>query len=306
MITTRRTHSSLAAFTLAELMVAVAILAVVGILVASVTVTETWLYAKNTALNTSHRAARRALDRLANELQLSQSLPSLIDASGNLAATATAAGVSYDRLVGAPYKVEHPGGPGLKAGDTKVTVTRSTNFLASPPLPQAGDVLSLDQPTGSPVRAQVSSVRITKTDAAKARQTMDLTLTAPLGTDISWDATQPKTAPIVRREAFIVVPSGARNELRFYQTFEPKPTISDPTAYVVVTAEISTVKLPDGTRRDVNPFSIDNSTGDKLVKANLRLQAPDYLNSLASRQANSFNTFVQIDATFPSRLRPKS
>ncbi len=287
-------------------MIAVAILAVVGVLATSFTVTETWLYAKNTALNTSHRAARRALDRLANELQQSQNLPSLIDATGNPAASATAAGVSYDRLVGAPYKVEHPGGAGLKATDTKITVTRSTDFLASPPLPLPGDVLALDQPTGSAVRAQVASVKITKTDVAKARQTMDLTLTGALGADVSWDPTQTKTAPLVRRQAFIVVPSGARNELRFYQNFEPTPVISDPAAYVVITAEISTVKLPDGTRRDVTPFSIDTSTGDKLVKANLRLQATDYINSLAQQQANSFNTFVQIDVTLPSRLRPKS
>lgn len=302
----RPTHSGSAGFTLTEIMVAMVILGVVGIMVTSFTVTQTWLYAKNTALNTSHRAARRALDRLANELQLSQTLPALIDAAGNSTASANAAGVSYDRLVGAPYKVQHPGGAGLTAAATKITVTRSTNFYASPPLPQAGDVLSLDQPTGNPIRAQVASIRITNTDVPRALQTIELTLASPLGTDLSWDSSQTKTAPLVRRQAFIVVPSGARNELRFYQTFEPKPAISDPTAYVVITAEISTVKLPDGTRRDVTPFSVDTSTGDKLVKANLRLQAPDYLNSLATRQANSFNTFVQIDVTLPSRLRPKS
>ncbi len=302
----RSAFSRLAGFTLVELMIAVAILAVVGVLVTSFTVTETWLFAKNTALNTSHRAARRALDRLANELQQSQSLPSLIDVAGNATANAQAAGVSYDKLVGSPYKVEHPGGTGLSANDTKITLTRSTDFLASPPIPRAGDVLSLDQPAGSPVRAQIASVKVTKTDAKKALQTLELTLTGPLGAAVSWDPSDTKTAPVVRRQAFLVVPSGAHNELRFYQSFEPLPTLNDPTSYVVITADVSTVKLPDGTRRDVTPFSIDTSNGDKLVKASLRMQARDYVNSLASRQAVSFNTFVQIDVTLPSRLRPKS
>lgn len=302
----RRLHFLRSGFTLVEILVAVVVLAVVGVLVTSFTVTETWLYAKNTALNSSHRSARRALDRLANELQQTQNLPSLIDATGNPATTEPAAGVSYDRLVGAPYKIEHPGGSGLAASDTQVSITLSTNVLASPPIPLPGDVLLIDLPTGNPVRAQVSSVKVTKTDKKKEQQTMDLNLTNPLGTDIIWDPSQTKTAQLVRREAFIVVPAGARNELRFYQSFEPMPDLSDPTQYVVITDEVSTVKLPDGTRRDITPFSIDTSGGNKLVKASLRMQAKDYVNSLADKQVNSFNTFVQMDVTLPSRLRPKS
>jgi prepilin-type N-terminal cleavage/methylation domain-containing protein len=306
MQTWRRFRFLRSGFTLVEILVAVVVLAVVGILVTSFTVTETWLYAKNTALNSSHRSARRALDRLANELQQTQNLPSLIDATGSATTATTAAGLSYDRLVGAPYKVEHPGGPGYSSTDTKVSVTRSTNFLASPPVPLSGDVLLIVLPTGNPLRAQVSSVTVTKTDKKKEQQTMDLDLTNPLGTDVTWDPTQTKTAQLVRRQAFLVIPSGARNELRYYQSFEPMPALDDSTQYIVITDEVSTVKLPDGTRRDVTPFSIDTTGGDKLVKASLRMQAKDYVNSLANKQVNSFNTFVQIDVTLPSRLRPKS
>lgn len=302
----KRLIRSRAGYTLLEIMVATVILAVVGILIGSFTVTETWLYAKNTALNTSQRAVRRALDRLANDLQPAQNLPSLIDASGNPATSTAAAGLSYDRLLGSPYKIEHPGGPGLKASDTKLSITRSTDPLASPPLPLAGDVLLLDQPTGGPVRAQVSSVTVTKTDSQKNLQTMEVTLTKSLGDDVSWDPAQTKTSPLVRRQAFLVVPAGVHNELRFYQTFEPRPSIADSPSYVVITDDVSTVKLPDGSRRDVTPFTIDTTSGDKLVKACLRMQAPDYVNSLANRQANSFNTFVQLDIALPSRLRPKS
>ncbi|MEO8044898.1 MAG: hypothetical protein ABI674_08320 [Spartobacteria bacterium] len=303
---TSRLSGSRSAFSLVELLIAIVILVIVGIMVTSFTVTETWLFAKNTALNNSHRSARRALDRLANELQQTQSLPTLIDETGTPTAAATAAGLSYDRLVGAPYKIEDPGGAGFKAKDTKITITRSTDPLASPPLPLFGDVLLMDLPTGNPLRAQVASVKITKTDAKNNLQTMDLTLVNQLGIDIPFDSAQVKAVQIVRRQAFIVVPNGAHNELRYYQNFEPMPVLNDPAQYVMVTPDISTVKLPDGTRRDVTPFSIDTSTGDKLVKASLRMQAREYVYSLASKQANSFNTFVQIDVTLPSRLRPKS
>ncbi len=301
-----RLSASRSGFSLIELLIAIVILVIVGIMVTSFTVTETWLFAKNTALNNSHRSARRALDRLANELQQTQSLPTLIDETGTPTAAPAAAGLSYDRLVGAPYKIEDPGGSGFKAKDTKVTIIRSTDVLASPPLPTAGDVLLLDLPSGSPLRAQVASVKIAKTDAAKKLQTLDLTLVNALGVDIAFDSAQIQAAKIVRRQAFIVVPNGARNELRYYQTFEPMPALNDPAQYVIVTPDISTVKLPDGTRRDVTPFSIDTSTGDKLVRASLRMQAREYVYSLASRQANSFNTFVQMDIALPSRLRPKS
>lgn len=299
-------RSGRAGFTLIEALVAFAILGVVGVFVTNLTGTQTLLFAKNTSLNSSHTSARSTLDRLANELQQSQNLPSLIDASGNPTAATTAAGVTYDRLVGAPYKLEHPGGSGLAATATAISVTRSTNSLASPPIPVAGDVLLIDLPTGLTLRAQVSTAVITNTDAAKKQQTLKLTLTGQLGTAVSWDSTQVKTAQVVRRQAFIVVPNGPRNELRFYQTFEPAPVVSSSANYVLITNEVSTAKNPDGTPRDVTPFSIDTSGGNKLVKASLRMQAKDFDSSLKNKQANSFNTFVQINVTLPSRLRPKS
>ena len=299
-------RSSSAGFTLVEILVALVVLTVVGVLISSFTISETWLYAKNTAVNGSHRSARRALDRLANELQQSQDLPTLIDTTGLATTAPIAAGLSYDRLVGSPYKINHPGGTGLPAAATSVSVTRSTNFLASPPVPVPGDVLLLDLPAGNPIRARISAVSVTNTNAVAEQQTLTLTLVSPLGTDLIWDPSQIKTAQVVRRQAFIVMPAGERNELRFYQSFEPMPALDDPTSYTVITDAVSTVLLPDGTPRDATPFAIDTTGGNKLVKAGLRIQARDYVFSLAGKQANSFNTFVGIDVTLPSRLRPKS
>lgn len=293
-------------FTLVEILAALAVFSVVGILIASFTMSESWLFAKNTAVNSSHRSVRRALDRLANELQQTQNLPVLIDTAGATTTNATAPGLAYDRLLASPYKVNHPGGLGLKGSTLTMSVTRSTDPLASPALPQAGDIFLLDQPQGPPVRAQVAGYIVGAVDPIAKLQTLTLTLSRPLGNDVFWDPAQTKTAPLVRRQAFLVMPAGSRSELRFYQNFEPIPALNDPSNYTVITSEVSTFKLPDGTLRDVTPFSIDTSTNDKLVKASLRMQAKDYSVSLANKQSNSFNTFVQIDVTLPSRLRPKS
>lgn len=286
------------------MLVALVVFTVVGTLVSTFTLSETWLFAKNTSLNSSHTSVRTELDRLANELQRTQSLPDLIDTSGNTAAVSPAAGLQYDRLVGGPYVLTHPGGAGLSAGTTNIEVTRSTNPFASAPVPVQGDVLLLDTATGGTVRAQISASSSAGTNPGT--QILELTLASPLASAVNWKPTQIKIAQLVRRQAFIVMPAGGRNELRFFQSFEPVPNLNDPTQYVVITNQVSTLTLADGTSPDATPFSIDTTGGNKLVKASLRVRAEDYTNSLAQKQADSFNTFVRIDTTLPSRLRPKS
>ena len=72
----------------------------------------------------------------------------LIDTTGNATTATTAPGLTYDRLVGfALLEFNHPGGSGLSETATSVSVTRSTNILASPPVPVGGDVLLIDLPT---------------------------------------------------------------------------------------------------------------------------------------------------------------
>lgn len=283
-------------FTLVEILVTVVLLTVLGVLISSFSLSGTWLFAKNTSLNGSHTSARSELDRLADELQQAYNLPTLIDTSGGLAA-APSAGLQYDHFRGGPYVLQHPSG-GFTAGTTTITVTYSLDPIASAPQPSPGDVLLVDTSAGTSVRGQISSV--SGATSSSGNQTIDLNLSAPFGVNVEWDPTQPKTATLVRRRAFIVMPAGGRNELRFYQTFEPVPAnLNDPTKYIVVTNQVSTQA------GDATPFSIDATTGDKLVKASLRVRAEDYTNSLSNKQSNAFNTFVRIDSTLPSRLRPK-
>lgn len=301
MRTSSRSRSSESGLTLVEIVVALAVLAVLGTLISSFTLSETWLFAKNTSLNTSHTSLRSGLDRLTNALQQTQSLPSLINNDGTVATTSPAAGLQYDYLVGGPYVLN---GTSYSAGDTTISITRSTNTFVVDPLPQQGDVLLIDTPTDGTVRAQVSSASSVFLDLINKRQVLDITLTTPLANDINW--TPPKTAQLVRRQAFIVRPvvrsKGPRNELRFYPSFEPVPAnLDDPTSYALITEDVS-----DAQPQDATPFFLDATTGDKLTKASLRIRSQDYVNSLANKQSNAFNTFVRIDVTLPSRMRPKS
>ncbi len=310
----RQPYYQQSAFTLVEILVALGVLSVVGTVAMSYMGSQTFLFAKNTSLNQSHASVRSELDRLTNELQQAQSPPILTDTSGVATGVTPAAGLQFDRLVGDPYVIAYPGSPGLAATDTSVTVTRSTNILASAPIPRPGDVLLIDPPTGAPIRAQVASVAAGVIDAKAKRQLITLTFVAPLGVAIDWrnppdTPPQQKTAKLVRREAFIVMPSGDRNELRFYQSFEPLPPVTlaailnDPSQYIVITDAVSTA-VPVSGPADATPFSIDTTGGNRLVTANLGTQAQDYVNSLANKQAaNSFNTFVRITTTLPSRQR---
>ena len=302
-------------FTLVEVLVAISVLAVMGTVAMSYLRSQTLLFAKNTSLNQSHASVRSVLDRLTNELQQTQSPPILVDTTGAPTGVTPAAGLQFDRLVGDPYVLVYPGPPGLQATDTSLTVTRSTAPLASAPVPAPGDVLLIDPPTGTTIRAQIASVGAA-IGAGPQRQSITLTLSAPLGTAVEWrnppgNPPQQKTAKLVRREAFIVMPAGSKNELRFYQGFEPLPPLTvaailnDPSRYVVITDAVSTASPADPTLpADATPFSIDTTGGNRLVKANLATQAHDYVNSLADRQAaNAFNTFIRIKATLTSRQR---
>jgi hypothetical protein len=125
-------------------------------------------------------------------------------------------------------------------------------------------------------------------------------LSSGLSTAVTWTASQVQTSRLVHREAFIVVPVGSYSELRYFQNFEPMPTLTNAANYTVVSNQLSTQS------GETTPFSIDTVGSDKLVRASLFARSIDYNNVLANKQLNNFNTFVRLSTSLPSRLRPKS
>jgi type II secretory pathway pseudopilin PulG len=286
-----RRSKNLSGFSIVETLVA----AMVGLVLSGLAFTYlragTLLLAKNVAVNMSNNDLRGALDQIQDRLQTAINVPVLINTAGAVA-TAPTAGLHYDRLLGESYVVTHPGGAGLLSTATSVVVTRSTDAYASPPIPTAGDVLLIDGAL-STMRPRVSSVATGA--VVGGLQTITITLTAALGTAISWNAADVKTARLVRREALIVMPAGARSELRRYGSYE-----SAPTQFTVVSRQIGTQT------GETTPFSIVTVGLDKMVNVDFRVRASGSDNALANKELNNFSSFMRVQCMAASRQRPKN
>lgn len=257
------------------------------------------LYAKNMSIVYSHSNLRSTLDRLNNNLQQANNRPVLIDTSGNAVATATAAGIYYDRYLGDPYVVTNASGCGLPSSTTTLTVTRSTAALALPPIPVPGDALLISNPSGN-VRAVIATCTPGTVDASLQRQPITITLTAALGTTIGWTSPEVRIATLVHREAFVVVPVGSLSEFRFYQNFEPVPSMSNPANYALISNQLSSLT------GETTPFSIDTLGSDRIVRASLFARSTEFSTYLTNKQAYKFNTFVRLNTVLASRLRPQN
>ena len=285
------------ALTLVELLIYLGISVMISAVIFSFLTGASTLYAKNMSIVHSHTNLRSVLDRLTNNLQQAYTLPVLINTSG-AASAAPAAGLYYDRCVGSPYVVSNPGGIGLLTTTTVVTVTCSTVALASPPAPAAGDAILISEPTGD-VRALISSVVVSTYDAVNQRQTYILTLSAALGKAVGWTPPEIRTATLLHREAFLVVPGATQSEFRYFANFEPVPVLTNAANYTVISNQFSILA------GETTPFSLDVVGADRIVRASLFARSTDYSIWLSNKQANEFNTFVRLNAVLASRLRPR-
>ena len=211
-----------AGFTLAEISIVLAVLSIVGGLAYSMLINSTALLAKNVSLNSSNTILRAALDRIYSEINQANGLPKLINADGTDAASSSgpAAGIIFDRYLGGPYIVTNPGS-GLPASAQSFEMKRSTDPLASPPIPTTNDVICMDNGTTRPLVS-------TCTTSGSGIQSLAITLTAPLGTAIPWSSTVNETAYLVHRKAFVVVPVSGRGELRMANNAEAVANYNDP------------------------------------------------------------------------------
>jgi prepilin-type N-terminal cleavage/methylation domain-containing protein len=100
------------AFTLAEMLVTMAIMTLVGLMVFLVLNSGMVLYAKNTAVNSAHQQARAGVDQMLANLHDSVSIPQLTDANlqpvsevDSDGKPASAAGISFQTFEGGPFPV---------------------------------------------------------------------------------------------------------------------------------------------------------------------------------------------------------
>ena len=292
-------HKSSSGFTLVELMVYMCIGLLVSYVTYSFLTSATILYAKNMSIVHSHTNLRSVLDRLCNNMQQANSRPVLIDTAGNAVVTVASAGLYYDRYLGDPYVVTNATGTGLTAATTTITVTRSTAAMVAPPIPAPGDAILISNQNGD-VRALITTSTQGPVDIVNQRQPVTLTLSAPLGIAISWTAPEIRTAILVHREAFLVVPVGNLSEFRYFRNFEPQPVLTNPANYVVISNQLSVLS------NEITPFSIDTLGTDRVVRASLFARSTEFSTYLGNKQAYEFNTFVRLNTVLSSRLRPQN
>jgi type II secretory pathway pseudopilin PulG len=95
-------------FTLAEMMVTVGVMMLVGLMIFSVLNSGMVLYAKNTAVNSAHQQARAGVDQMLANIHGSVSIPQLVDSAlAPIAAPGIgpAAGISFQTFNAGPFPV---------------------------------------------------------------------------------------------------------------------------------------------------------------------------------------------------------
>lgn len=281
-------------FSIVETLMGALASAVVGVGVFTILNTGSMLSARNLSLNVTSNSLRAALDRAENLVQQADSMPVLIDTSGSPVATGTAAGIRFDRFIGAPYVMTIPTG-GLPSSTSSLSLKRSTNPLASPPVPTVGDVIRIDGES-STLRPRVSAIAASPPDAL-LRQTLTATLAAPLGVTVSGSSTT-LTSRLVRNVALIVIPNGGKRELRYYHSYDLTTNLNDVTKYTILTDQIGMQT------EDAKPFSLVQIQTKSFVNVSFRVRANKFDQRLMDKQGDQFNTFARVDVQIRPKVNP--
>ena len=206
-------------------------------------------------------------------------------AAGTVASTATSLNVFYPKN-------------GLAHVPHLAPTAAATNISTE------GLVLLIPLPNGTNLRAKISSVGA-RDSTNSAWHKLPLNFAAQLGQGFSWGANQPQVLKIVRSQAFLVVRMNAgtskeRCELRYYRDFEPMPTLSDKSKYVVLCDQVG-IKTGEDT-----PFSIVDYNGDRFVQSTLRIRERGNTQWIGTDVNESFYTYFQLHVNLPSRFRPRT
>ena len=279
-------------FSLLELTIAITVVIIAGGISYSVLNSTFSLYAKNVALNLSGDSMRRAIDRLLLDIQTSNSVPVLINPSGAVVTSGSAAGLRYDSYLGGPYVLNHPdNGSSLAANATVIRLYRHTHPLASPPIPEPDDVLVVSGYENS--RFVIASVT-TGTYAADSTQTITLTLRAATGTAINL-AHSTVPAYLLRQKAIVVASANGALELRVYPRSERVANYALASNYQVFARSLHSAN--DGS----TPFSIQVANGLPHVRINLSVRDNTSGGYFTGKQKADANDYLFINTS----IRPK-
>ncbi len=281
-----RTSDRTDGFTLVEVMLAASIGGVVALFIGAFLSGSALLFAKNISTNMTHNSTRSALDRLAQDITQADGAVSLITATGAPVASGQAAGIEFDVLRANPYVLAHPGGAGLSATATTFTLKRTTNAVAMPPLPSVDDVIIADDAATVRLKVQTTTPVVPVVGSV---QDVAVNLQSAAGTAIPWASTSIKGARVVRRVAYVVVPSGGKNELRYFPAAENIANFSTAPGYTLVLRNLASAS------GDETPFSYQTFQGKDFLRFVMRVRSDRYDQRLLRYEKNQFSSIQRID-----------
>lgn len=252
------------AFTLIEMCVSLAVLALSGGMLFSGLHTLALLGAKNSAINLTHQQSRAVIHQAVFQIHESVSVPAL--ATSALAAVAgngPAAGVTYQAMTGGPYRVWSS----VANGSTHIQI----DTHVGDPAPQVGQRLIVP---AFEIEQDIAAVA----SAGGSPPLYNLTLAAPVtGTSITCSGGTPNYVAYVTQRSALAVVGG---ELRYF------PKISSPTTYSTIARGLTTA----------TPFSVPGGD-NRFIQANFAAQDPKIAGLNLKSVAN------QMQITVPYRYR---
>jgi len=258
----------ISAFTLMEVMMAMAVFAIAGGLVYTALNSATILYAKNTSVNSAHQQMIKALERVTRDIHASASTPQLVDVN-RATTTGPAAGVTVQPVVGGPFAMNSMT---MLSGSGKLTVV-----TGSSPKPKVGQRVIC--PT---CQVEDFITQVTPNSTNSLTQT-DLTTANSIWTEVSLSTNMYYPVFITNKSAYVVV----GGELRYY----PASTGSSSDSYVVLARGVTTP----------TPFTLVNtssgSPSNTTVAGTLAVNDPTF------NQRNYLATDVSVTFQVPYRSR---
>ena len=265
----RASNRRVAGFTIAEIMIAVAIVGVVSMVMYTLLNSGMNLFARNVAVNMAHQQARNGLMRVGRDLRQAVSIPKLVDADLQaVIGSGPAAGITFQIVTNGPFEViNDPTSPNLiQIGTTN----------PKPQAPAVGDhmvVLDYD------VEADI--VKITAQGAGSNH--WNVFLEGGNEQRIQTKSGSFVVCYITRRIGYVV----KNGELRYYPNL-----VATPTSYSVISQNITSP----------TPFKIPlNGTGTpdtRYTSVTLSALDPTY-----SKRAYKNTSMQLVDARVPYRCQ---
>ena len=307
-------YSRRAAFTLTELMVAVAIFAIGGAIVYPLLSGDIQLYARNFSINKSDNSLRYSLQTLKRDINMGIEAPRLMDytssgGTGTLTASATSATSSQAIIIwvnlGSAYELM----PTPTAGTTispasGVTLTRaapaSTATGGATPTVQVGDRLVIENPTPYTLNMPDAKATCGAAMQAPGRRITAISNVTPTSLTVSLDLTTPlptgipgnQSAYIVREVAYAVTPVGptgnpVERDLIYYPT---TANMSSP-RLLVRDLDPTPQEIDANTNAVIQPFNYYKTrASNSALNVCLPIRALDYAKALNDRNLGAATT----------------